>query len=64
MSKLLVGENPMMVVWVYPERRMIHHVMKTYCHGPDFREALSKGARDEAPRGDEVALRRPGRRRA
>ena len=44
MSKLLVVEKPMMVVWAYPERKLIHHVMKTYCHGTDFREGLSKGA--------------------
>jgi len=43
MNKLLVVDNALISVWVYPERRMIHHFMKAYCHGDDFREALSKG---------------------
>lgn len=43
MSKILVVENSQITLWVHPERRLIHHVVKTYCFGPDFREALTKG---------------------
>jgi hypothetical protein len=43
MDKILVVDSSLISVWVYPERGMIHHVMKTYCHGDDFREALTRG---------------------
>lgn len=43
MNKLLVLDNALITVWVYPERKMLHHVMKAYCYGSDFREALTKG---------------------
>ena len=43
MNKLLVADNELVTVWIYPERKMIHHVMKTYCHGQPLREALGKG---------------------
>jgi hypothetical protein len=43
MNKSLVVDNAMMTVWVYPARGMIHHVMKSYCYGRDFREGLTKG---------------------
>lgn len=30
-------------MWIYPERKMIHHVMKAYCFGAEFRGALMIG---------------------
>ena len=43
MNKISVVDNALISVWVYPERGMIHHMMKSYCHGDDFRKALIKG---------------------
>ena len=44
MNKLSVVDNRLITIWVYPERKMIHHQMKMYCHGDEFRDALMKGA--------------------
>jgi hypothetical protein len=43
LNRLLVVDNSLVSVWVYPGRRMIHHHMKAYCHGDAFREALTRG---------------------
>lgn len=43
MNKISVVDNPLISVWAYPERKMIHHLMKAYCHGNEFREALTMG---------------------
>jgi hypothetical protein len=43
MQRVVVVDNSLVTVWVYPERKMIHHVMKDYCFGRDFREALLRG---------------------
>ena len=43
MNKISVVDNALISVWVYPERGMIHHMMKSYCHGDDFRKALIEG---------------------
>jgi len=43
MNQILVADNSLISVWIYPERKMIHHVMKTYCHGEPLRDALMKG---------------------
>jgi hypothetical protein len=43
MKRILVLDNPTVVVWVYPERKIVHKVMKAYCYGADYREALDKG---------------------
>lgn len=43
MDKISVVDNALISVWVYPARRMVHHLMKAYCHGDDFREALARG---------------------
>lgn len=43
MNQILIADNDLISVWIYPERQMIHHVMKTYCHGEPLRDALMKG---------------------
>lgn len=43
MNKVSIVENDLIAVWVYPDRKMIHHMMKAYCFGPEFREALTRG---------------------
>ena len=42
-SQILVFESPLISVWAYPERKMIHHQMKGYCAGKDLQDALIKG---------------------
>lgn len=43
MNRILVADNDLITVWVYPDRKMMHHHMKTYCHGEPLREAMMKG---------------------
>lgn len=43
MSRVRVVDNALITVWAYPDRRIIHHVMKAYCFGADFREGLTRG---------------------
>jgi hypothetical protein len=43
MNRILVVENGLLTLWVYPEKGLIHHQMKAYCHGDDFREGLTRG---------------------
>ncbi|HEU4731438.1 MAG TPA: hypothetical protein VFT22_26270 [Kofleriaceae bacterium] len=43
-DKISIVENELISVWLYPQRKMIHHRMKTFCHGDRFRDALTKGA--------------------
>jgi hypothetical protein len=43
MERVLVFDSDMISVWVDPQRRLIHHQMKTYCFGEEFRTALTKG---------------------
>jgi hypothetical protein len=43
MNRITIVENSLIAVWAYPERKMIHHMMKDYCFGPDFREGLTRG---------------------
>jgi hypothetical protein len=43
MNRIAVVDNSRIAVWVYPDRRMIHHRMKAFCFGNDFREALTRG---------------------
>jgi hypothetical protein len=43
LNKLLIFDSPLITVWAYPERKLIHHAMKAFCHGASFREALTKG---------------------
>ena len=40
---ILVADNALISVWIHPARRMVHHRMKTYCHGEDFRAGLTRG---------------------
>jgi hypothetical protein len=42
MEKLLLADNEMISIWIDPDRKLIHHQMKTYAHGPLLREALLK----------------------
>jgi hypothetical protein len=43
-SRVCVLDTNLISVWVYPARRMIHHQMKAFCFGADFRAALTRGA--------------------
>jgi hypothetical protein len=43
MNQILVADNALISVWVYPERKIIHHAMKAYCHGRILQESLTKG---------------------
>ncbi|HWO17501.1 MAG TPA: hypothetical protein VNO30_01955 [Kofleriaceae bacterium] len=43
MNRIPVVDNSLISVWVYPEQRLIHHQMKRFCFGNDFREALTRG---------------------
>jgi hypothetical protein len=43
-DRVVLLDNKQVTVWVYPARGIVHHLMKAYCHGAEFREALSKGA--------------------
>ena len=43
MNKILVVDNSLISVWAYPEKALIHHQMKTYCHGDEFRAGLTRG---------------------
>jgi hypothetical protein len=43
LDKIVIVDNHMISMWIYPKRKMIHHVMKAHCHGIRFREALLKG---------------------
>jgi hypothetical protein len=42
-NKISIVDNDVISLWVYPDRQMIHHQMKTYCYGDKFREALTRG---------------------
>ena len=42
-NKISIVDNDMISVWVYPQRRIIHHQMKTYSYGERFYQALMKG---------------------
>ncbi len=41
--RLLLVENDLISVWIYPEKKLVHHLMKAYCFGVDFREGLTRG---------------------
>jgi hypothetical protein len=43
MNRILLVDNSLITVWVYPAKRLIHHQMKAYCYGTDFREGLARG---------------------
>jgi hypothetical protein len=42
-NQLLLHDSPLSSLWVYPERKIVHHFKKTYCYGADLRESLTKG---------------------
>jgi hypothetical protein len=44
MNKVSLVDNPLIAVWVYPERRLLHSQMKAYCFGPEFRAGLTAAA--------------------
>jgi len=43
MNRILLVDNSLISVWIYPERELIHHQMKAFCFGPEFRDALTRG---------------------
>lgn len=44
MNRISLFDTAAISVWAYPDRSMIHHMMRAYCYGDDFRTALSRGA--------------------
>jgi len=44
MDEIQIVDNSLISVWVYPQRRIIHHRMKMFCYGDDLRQALQQGA--------------------
>lgn len=42
MNKILIADNNLISVWIYPERGMLHSQMKSYVFGPEYREGLTK----------------------
>src|SRR5690349_19295593 len=44
MNRILLVDNSLITVWAIPEKRLIQHEMKAYCHGDEFREGLLRGA--------------------
>jgi hypothetical protein len=42
-DRILVHDSDLLSVWVYPARRLVHHQMKTFCFGKDFRDGLTRG---------------------
>ena len=44
MQPLTLLETEVISMWIYPERKMVHHVMKAYCFGAELRGALMTGA--------------------
>src|SRR5262245_13897951 len=43
MSRILVLESNLITVWAYPEKRLIHHEMRQFCLGDEFRNGLNRG---------------------
>ena len=43
MNPILVLETSLITVWAYPEKRLIHHEMRKFCHGDEFRNGLDRG---------------------
>jgi hypothetical protein len=44
MNKILIADTPLISIWVYPDRRIVHHEMKGFCYGQPFRDAQLKTA--------------------
>ncbi len=40
MPAITIFETPQIVVWYHPDTKIIHHQMRRYTHGKDFRDAL------------------------
>lgn len=43
-QRITVLDNEFVTVWVYPERRMVHHQFHRFLYGQAFRDALNAGA--------------------
>jgi hypothetical protein len=43
MTPISVFDSSLISVWIYPARRLVHHQMKAYCFGAEFRGALTRG---------------------
>jgi len=43
MPAITIFETPQIVVWYHPDTKIIHHQMRRYTHGKDFRDALMVG---------------------
>jgi len=42
-TKLLLLDNSSISVWIHLEKQLIHHRMKGYCFGVEFRDGLTRG---------------------
>jgi hypothetical protein len=43
MNRISIVDSSLIAVWAYPELQMIHHQMKGFCFGDQFRDALTQG---------------------
>lgn len=39
-----IVDNEFVTVWVYPDKKIVHHKFHKFIYGETFREALTKGA--------------------
>ena len=46
MSKITIIDNEFASLWYYPETKIIHHKIKKYIYGKNFRDLLSRGTEE------------------
>jgi hypothetical protein len=51
MDEILLADNALISMWIYPLRRIVHHRMKAYCYGDELRQAMMAGAEAMAQHG-------------
>lgn len=44
MSKELILENDAAILWYYPDYKIVHHEIKRYAYGKNFRDLLLRGS--------------------
>ncbi|MDI6401718.1 hypothetical protein QLX67_06920 [Balneolaceae bacterium ANBcel3] len=44
MSKIRVFANDRFEIYCYPNEKIIHHIIKKFVHGEDFKQLMTKGA--------------------
>lgn len=43
MSQTVIMENDSVALWFHPEKKIVHHKIKKWVFGPDFKTLLDKG---------------------